>query len=78
MYAIRSYYDIRGNMVYRSDRQSAVTFYNSALSNLKLSSDIAPRYGKLNLLLAEVYLRLGQTDTAVNYAKKSLDSNKIV
>ena len=65
-------YYIKGNSVYFNDSKAVDSFYNDAIHNLLKSLKIAPNYGRLNLLLSEVYLKLSERTKAIDYAKKSL------
>ena len=69
-------YYIKGNSVYLSDSKAADSFYNDAINNLLKSLKIAPGYGKLNLMLSEVYLKLGERTKAIDYAKKYLQGGR--
>ena len=69
-------YYIKGNSVYLSDSKAADSFYNDAINNLLKSLKIAPNYGRLNLLLSEVYLKLSERTKAIDYAKKSLQGGR--
>jgi len=63
---------LKGNSIYYKDKDSAKSFYKGAERKLKKSYDRAPRHGQVNLLLAEVYLRLGKKNLARKHAKNSL------
>jgi len=69
-------YYLKGDNIYLQDKAQAESNYKKALSYLKKADRKAKIHRRLDLLLAEVYLRLGDVKSAGKYAKLSLKLGK--
>jgi Tfp pilus assembly protein PilF len=69
-------YYLKGNKVFLQDKSQSTKYYKTALSYLKKSDKKAKIHRTLDLLLAEVSLRLGDYKSARKYAKTSLQPGK--
>jgi len=69
-------YYLKGDNIYLQDKVQAESNYKKALSYLKKADRKAKIHRRLDLLLAEVYLRLGDVKSAGKYAKLSLKLGK--
>jgi tetratricopeptide (TPR) repeat protein len=69
-------YYLKGNKVFLQDKSQSTKYYETALSYLKKSDKKAKIHRRLDLLLAEVSLRLGDYKSARKYAKTSLQPGK--
>jgi len=75
-YHIGLIYYLKGDNIYLQDKAQAESNYKKALSYLKKADRKAKIHRRLDLLLAEVFLRLGDVKSAGKYAKLSLRPGK--
>jgi len=75
-YHIGLIYYLKGDNIYLQDKAQAESNYKKALSYLKKADRKAKIHRRLDLLLAEVFLRLGDVKSAGKYAKLSLKPGK--
>ncbi len=63
---------MKGDIEARTDKGGSKYYYDKAIVHLIKSLESAPRHGKLNLMLSELYLRIGDRKQALDYARWSL------
>ena len=71
-------YYLKGNDLEPNNKKASRALYLEAEKYLLKSYKIKPNMGRLNLLLAEVYLKLDSPSKAKKFAKRSLASDRLI